>query len=191
VKPTVDTLFDDYAARWARGERPDAADYLERAGWQREELALLIDRYLAVAPALEPDESALAFAERLAAGDPPLLAARVARGLKVQALVDRIVKAFSLPADKDRKVSAYWHELESGRRRPADVAPELWDKVVELLGPAAEAARGWSPPPLLATDVKYSRVRDETFLSEEPAPAPAVEEGSQTDEVDLLFGYGH
>jgi hypothetical protein len=157
---------------------------------EREALAAMIDRYLAVAPAPEPDEAALRFAERLAEGDPPLLAARVARGLKVQALVDRIVKAFSLPADKDRKVSAYWHELESGRRRPADVAPELWDKVVELLGPAAEAARGWSPPPLLAADVRYSRVRDETFLAEPAAPAPPVEEESQTDEVDRLFGYG-
>lgn len=108
----------------------------------------------------------------------------------MQAVVNWLVKAFSLPADTDRKVSAYWHELESGRRRPADVAPELWDKVVELLGPAAEAARGWSSPPLLAAEVRYSRVRDETFLTGPAAPAPAVEDEPQTDEVDRLFGYG-
>jgi hypothetical protein len=82
--------------------------------------------------------------------------------------MDRIVKAFSLPADKGTRVSGYWHELESGRRRPADVAPELWDKVVELLGPAAEAARDWSPRPLLAADVKYGRVGDATVLTEPP-----------------------
>lgn len=32
---------------------------------------------------------------------------------------------------------ACWHELESDRRRAADVAPEPWG-TVELLGPAAE-----------------------------------------------------
>jgi hypothetical protein len=191
VTDAVDTLFDEYAARWARGERPDTADYLDRAGWQREELALMIDRYLAVAPGPEPDEATVRFVSALyERGEPPLLAARVARGLRVRAVVDWVMQSFSLPADKAEKVSLYWHELERGRRRPQDIAPELWGKVVELLGPAAEAARGWSPPPMLAADVKYSRVRDETFLTEPPVPAPAVEEESQTDEVDRLFGYG-
>lgn len=186
----MDTLFEEYVARWARGGRPDTASYLDRAGDERAELAVMIDRYLAVALPVEPEEAAIRFAERLAEGDPPLLAARVARGLKVQAVVDGFLKAFALPADEARKVSAYWHELESGRRRPADVAPELWDTVVELLGPAAEAARGWSPPPLLAADVRYSRVRDEPFLTKPAAAAPPAEERSELDEVDRLFGYG-
>lgn len=189
----VDTLFDEYAARWARGERPDTADYLDRAGKEREELAVLIDRYLAVAPAGEPDEATVLFLTEVYEHDePPLLAARVARGLRVQAVVDWLLKSFSLTADKTEKVSLYWHELERGRRRPQDVAPELWGKVVELLGPAAEAARGWSPPPLLTADVKYHRVRSESFAPEAAAsaPAPSVEEPSQLDEVDRLFGYG-
>jgi hypothetical protein len=160
VTDTVDTLFDEYAARWARGERPETADYLDRAGPEREALAVMIDRYLAVAPAREPDEATVRFlAEIYEQDEPPLLAARVARGLKVQAVVEWVMKSFSLPADTAGKVSAYWHELESGRRRPQDVAPELWGKVVELLGPAAEAA-------------------------------PSVEESSEVDEVDRLFGYG-
>lgn len=189
---TVDALFDEYAARWARGERPDAADYLDRAGPEREALAGLIDRYLAVAPAPEPDEATLRFVSRLLEDEePPLLVARVARGLAVRAVVDRIVEAFALPADTREKVSRYWHELESGQRRPADVAPELWSRVVELLGPAAEAARAWSPPQLGA-EVAYLRVRDETFALEPPPAASAapVEDVSQTDEVDRLFGYG-
>lgn len=189
----VDTLFDEYAARWARGERPDAADYLDRAGEEREALALMIDRYLAAAPPGEPDEATVRFVSELYETDePPLLAARVAKGLKVRAVVDWLVQSFGLPADKTGKVSAHWHELESGRRRPQDVAPELWGKVVELLGPAAEAARGWSPPPLLAADVRYHRVRTESFApgAAASAPAPSVEEPSQLDEVDRLFGYG-
>jgi hypothetical protein len=191
VTDPVDTLFDEYAARWARGERPEAADYLDRAGAEREALAVMIDRYLAVAPAGEPDEATVRFLAEIYEGDePPLLAARLARGLKVQAVVQWVMESFSLPADTTSKVSAYWHELESGRRRPSDVAPELWRTVVELLGPTAEAARGWSPPPLLASDVRYHRVRSKSFSLEQPAAAPSVEEPSQPDEVDRLFGYG-
>jgi hypothetical protein len=193
VTDAVDTLFDEYAARWARGERPDAADYLDRAGREREELAGMIDRYLAAAPPGEPDETTVRFVLELYEKDePPLLAARVARGLKVREVVDWLVESFGLPADKTSKVSAYWHELEGGRRRPQDVAPELWGKVVELLGPTAEAARGWSPSPVLAADVRYHRLRTESFASEAAAspPAPSVEEPSQPDEVDRLFGYG-
>jgi hypothetical protein len=191
VTDTVDTLFDEYAARWARGERPEAADYLERAGSEREALATMIDRYLAVAPAGEPDEATVRFLAEISERDePPLLAARLARGLKVQAVVERVMKSFSLPADTAGKVSAYWHELEIGRRRPSDVAPELWRTVVDLLGPTAEAARGWSPPPLLAADVRYHRVRSESLSLESPAAAPSAEAPSEPDEVDRLFGYG-
>jgi hypothetical protein len=43
----VFTLFDDYAARFARGERPDARAYLARAGEGADELAGLMDAYLA------------------------------------------------------------------------------------------------------------------------------------------------
>jgi cell division protein FtsB len=34
-------LFDEYAAAYARGERPDAGAYLERAGAEADELARL------------------------------------------------------------------------------------------------------------------------------------------------------
>jgi hypothetical protein len=192
VTDAVDALFDEYAARWVRGERPEAADYLDRAGGEREELAAMIDRYLAVAPTLEPDEATVRFVAALYERDePPLLAARVARGLRVQAVVEWLLQSFALPIDRAEKVSLYWHELERGRRRPQDVAPELWGKVVELIGPAAEAARGWSPPPALASQVRYHRVRSESFDVEQPsAAASSVEEPSELDEVDRLFGYG-
>ncbi len=39
----VMVLFDEYAARFARGERPDPREYLRRAGEGAEELASLID----------------------------------------------------------------------------------------------------------------------------------------------------
>jgi hypothetical protein len=188
--PTVDTLFDEYAARWARGERPDAADYLDLAGTRRAELALLIDRYLAVAPAGEPDEATVRFVELYEEDEPPLLAVRVARGLKREDVVAWLLKSFGLPADKEKKVSAYWHELEVGLRSPSDVAPELWRRVVEFLGREAEMARAYlviEKPAQLA----FERRQETDFMLSAPAAtAPRVDEQPGPDEVDRLFGYG-
>jgi hypothetical protein len=187
VKPTVDTLFDEYAARWARGERPDAADYLDRAGKERAELALLIDRYLSVAPAFEPDEATVRFVELYEGDEPTLLAVRVARGLRREDVVAWILKSFGLPADKESKVSRYWHDLEVGRRSPGDVAPELWRRVVELLGREAEAARSFRI--LVSQSRPAFERREPTDFVPAPAAAPMrVEE--PPDEVDRLFGYG-
>jgi hypothetical protein len=187
---SVDTLFEEYTVRWARGERPDTASYLERAGKQRAELAAMIDSYLAVAPPPEPDEAAIRFAERLAEGEPPLLAARVARGMRVNTVVERLMKAFRIPADKEEKVSLYWHELESGGRQPSDVTPELWREIVEILGSAAEAARGWMAAPS-PSKLAFERREITDFPPAPAAMAPSrVEEVSLPDEVDRLFGYG-
>jgi hypothetical protein len=46
MRDDVMRLFDEYAARFARGERPDARAYLARAGSGEDELAALIERYL-------------------------------------------------------------------------------------------------------------------------------------------------
>ena len=186
----MDTLFDEYTSRWARGERPDTASYLDRAGHERAELAILIDRYLAFAVPPEPDEAAIRFAERLAEGDPPLLAARVARGIRAQTVVERLLKAFRLPADQEKKVSRYWHALESGCREPSDVTLELWHEIVEILGSGAEAARGWSVRAAGRQQIAFERRETTDFApTTAPAAAPAKEE-DERDEVDRLFGYG-
>ena len=184
----VDKLFDEYAARWARGESPDVADYLDRAGAARQDLALMIDRYLSVAPAQEPEEALVRFAELLDAGEPPLLAVRVARGLRRQDVVRWVMESFSLSAEKEQKVSAYWHELESGQRSPAAVAPELWRRLVEYLGPGTEAARGWQPA--AAPDVAFLRLPSPDAKLKKARPAAAAAAGhAELDEVDRLFGY--
>src|SRR6266550_1659482 len=53
----VFTLFDDYAARFARGEAPDLRGYLTRAGEGAGELGRLVDAFLARASPPEPDEA--------------------------------------------------------------------------------------------------------------------------------------
>ena len=184
----VDTLFDEYAARWARGEHPDAAEYLEQAGDDRDDLALLIDGYLSVAPAQEPDEETVRFFQLFEADEPPLFAARVARGLRREDVVQWILTSFSLPADKAEKVSAYWHELEIGLLSPSDVAPDLWRRVVELIGRKAEAASSFRLM-TSAPRVIFERRQDTDFShSVYPTPAEPVS-GAEPDEVDRLFGY--
>ena len=72
----VDELFAEYAAAYARGERPAASEFLARAGGEAEELARLIDTFLARAPAPVPDETTVALFEGWRAGESPLLRLR-------------------------------------------------------------------------------------------------------------------
>src|SRR4029453_15441354 len=84
-------LFDDYAARFARGERPDTREYLARAGEDATQLAALIDRYPESVPALGSSEEAQALPEAWLEGEPPLLALRTKRGLRRDAVVNALM----------------------------------------------------------------------------------------------------
>ena len=44
-------LFDEFARCFARGESPAVHEYVERAGESGDELARMLDRFLASAPA--------------------------------------------------------------------------------------------------------------------------------------------
>src|SRR5947199_126918 len=72
----VFTRFDDYAARFARGEAPALRGYLTRAGESAGELGRLVDAFLARASPPEPDEERVALARAWVEGQPPLLELR-------------------------------------------------------------------------------------------------------------------
>ncbi|GIU95796.1 MAG: hypothetical protein KatS3mg012_2253 [Gaiellaceae bacterium] len=85
MRPEAELLFEDFAARYARGEHPDVRDYLERAGDERDALVTLIDGYLASVPAQPPSAETLATFAELALEErkaPPMLAMRVRMGLR-------------------------------------------------------------------------------------------------------------
>src|SRR2546422_6678195 len=69
-------LFDEYAAAYARGERPSAENYLERAGAAREQLASLLDEFLRRTPVPPPSEDDRRSLRLIVADEPPLLALR-------------------------------------------------------------------------------------------------------------------
>ena len=107
-------LFEDYAARVARGEEPDARDYLDRAGTDEPKLAALIEEYLLTMPAVEPSDEQVAALEAWLEGEGPLLGVRRQRGLKRADVVGMLVDVLGLERRQKEKVGEYYHELESG-----------------------------------------------------------------------------
>ena len=178
-------LFDEYAARFARGERPDAREYLARAGEGADELAELIDGFLHAAPAPEADADARARVEAWLEGEPPLLALRTRRGVKREAVVDVLIERLGLNPEKRKKVERYYHQLETGLLDPARVSRRVFDVLTEMLHASLADIRGWRARPTDA-NVVYMR-------SAEIAAAPAISEADRKehDEIDSLFLEGH
>src|SRR5438067_1457521 len=115
----VTSLFEEYAASFERGERPDLRLYLERAGGESGRLARLVDVWLQAVSAPEPSEEAVEQTRAWLGGEPPILSQRTARGLSRDAVVDFLVERFGLPAAKREKVRRYYHQVESGRLAPS------------------------------------------------------------------------
>jgi hypothetical protein len=180
----VDTLFDEYAVAYARGERPEAEEYLRRAGAQADELALLLDRFLAAAPVPAPTPDAVRMYEAWERGQTPLLALRTARGVTRDGVVDAIVTALSLDPAKRGKVKRYVHELEAGLLEPRRVDRSVLAAIAEAVHAKVEDLLAWRPRPLAMEGV---------FLrADDPADAvmSAPAEPEEEDEIDRLFHSG-
>jgi len=194
VNAGVELLFDEFAARHARGEHPDAREYLEQAGERRDELARLLDGFLAAAPVQPPGEETLQlFASLLPeslpgeTATPPLLAERVRRGWRRDEIVNWIRERFGIGEEKQEKVARYWHELETGLLPVSRVSVRLREALAERFGEAAQAAVTWEPPALEA-DVAFRRMANASspkMLYERMSSSSAEPE---RDEVDELFG---
>ena len=178
-------LFDDFAARFARGERPDAREYLAQARDGADELAALIDRFLETVPPPPPDEDALVAVEAWLAGEPPLLELRKRRGVKVDGVVDALVDQLSLDRAKRAKVKRYYQQLETGLLDPARVSGRVFDALSETLHARVRDALTWRPRPsaLEGTYLRADAMADVRML----AHGPAAPELAERDEIDKLF----
>ena len=177
-------LFDDYAARFARGERPDAQEYLARAGEGADELAPLIDRYLESAPAPAADEDAKALAATWIEGEPPLLELRNRRGLKRDAVVDALISALSLDPAKREKVKRYYHRLETGLLAPRGVDRRVFDVLAETLRASLTDVRAWRPQ---RQGIEAAYMRRDAEAAPSMPPLVLADEAGERDEIDLLF----
>jgi hypothetical protein len=178
----LDTLLDELARRHARGEPLDVEGALRRAGDRADELAPLIETFLARAPRRGPSAESLAFVGSL--DEPPLLRARVAKALRVDDVVDAIVSECELDPEARPRVRRYYQQLEGGILDPSRVATSVWDAITGLLG-RSRAVLSAPPGPAPAAGPMY---RGETMLRLRKGPMPlAAPEPSPRDEVDALF----
>jgi hypothetical protein len=192
MRATPELLFEEFAARYARGEHPDVRDYLERAGHDRDAFVALVDGYLASTPAQPPSEETRATFAELLPGDaatPTMLAARVQLGLPRGDVVRKLMEWLALPPEKEDKLARYYHELETGLLDPKGVQPAVWHNLAKIFGTGIRALmlRPNEPPPVMVA-AYYRRSEDAVRASAAPpALARMVATEPERDEVDMLF----
>ena len=121
----VDRLFDELAAAYVRGERPDLPAYLARAGDEADELARLVDAFLRTVPPPEPSEDDVAVMRARLGGEPGLLALRKRRGRRVDDVVDEL--AARLEVDDRTRLKRYYQRLEGGVLDPHRIDERVWE----------------------------------------------------------------
>ncbi len=180
----LDTLLDELARRHARGEPLDVEGTLRRAGDRADELAPLIEAFLARAPRRDPSEDALRFVRSL--DEPPMLRARVAKALRVDDVVDAIVAACKIRPEGRSKARRYYQQLEGGVLDPSRVAASVWDAITSTLGgsKASLTAPPLAPGPAPSPMYRAERLLDADTMATLAAPA---REPDAPDEVDVLF----
>jgi hypothetical protein len=177
-------LFEKYASAYARGERPRAREYLDRAGAGADELAALIDRFLARAPAPAADRATAALIAAWAEGEPPLVHLRASKGVRVDVVVDEIVASAGVDLAKRSKVKRYYQRLEQGLLETKGVSATVWEVLERLLGAEARDAVGWRGKVISAPQPAFYRALPSLDLSSSSAPEGPIE---PHDEVDRLF----
>jgi hypothetical protein len=187
-------LFDDYAARYARGERPDVEEYLSRAGAKADELARLIDGYLERAPVPEADQQTAVMMDAWIKGEAPLVALRASRGIRRERVVRALVERLQLDPAKRVKVDGYYHELENGLLQSGRVDRSVWVVVADVLGARVSELLTWGPRRPVAEPGAPAFFRaDARAVAERPVPAAAAADqppatAPEPDDVDRLFG---
>lgn len=179
----VAQLFDEFVDAHVSGERPDVREFLLRAGLGSDELGLLIDRYLEVAPIEQPDEETVIALNARLEHLTPLTAARRRLPLKVDDVVERLRELLGLDESSRVRLRIAYQQLEAEQLDPTGVNDRVWDALRSILGldPRRLAMRKTSAFAAAA----YRRAAD--FQAGEPAPAAPLGEGDAPDEVDFLF----
>ncbi len=181
----VGVLFDEFVASFSAGGDPDVLDYLARAGARRDELAAPIDAFLATAAPPEPGEEQVAALRAWIAGQPPLLDLRVRRGLKVEAVVERLRERLALPVRALGALRVAYHELETGLLDPAGVDRSVWEALREIFGSNVRDVAALRPAPPAAAPA--FRASEPTLSIEGVAPPGVGSEAEADEEVDRLF----
>jgi len=173
-------LFDEYAVRYARGEQPDPADYLRRAGDHANELAHAIDAFLATTPPPEPSTESIQLFRTWLSGASPLTQMRLSRDLEVDDVVDGLLQRLQLQQTNRTKLRRYYNQLEEGILDLKRVTNRLYGALAETLGTRTSEL---FLPQRGAADLRLAYLSQHRHLPQkqhEPAP-------ERWDEVDQLF----
>jgi hypothetical protein len=183
VSEVVAQLFAEYADAYVRGEDPRAEEYLARAGGQAADLARLLERFVRMAPAREPDAATVALTEAALTGEPPLIALRASQGIRVDDVVDALAEQFDVEESKRAKLKGYYQRLEGGLLDSTRVSRRVWDVLASVIDPQSQELAAWQPRKPVAGAV-YLRAG-------EPMAAPQLsfghQKGEEPDEIDRLF----
>lgn len=178
-------LFEQFAARRARGERPDPIGYLALAGPGAGDLQRLIDGLLTSAPPPPPDPATLESMRALVAGEPALLELRLGRAMRVDEVVSGLVSQLRLGAGRADKVKRLYQQLEAGLLDPSRLDRRLIRALSRTLGvPERDLPLG-GPPPSPTPLPAYARGAATTAAAEWSVQ---LEDAGPPDEVDRLFG---
>jgi hypothetical protein len=181
----VADLFTEYADAYVRGEEPRASEYLARAGAGADELAQLLNTFVASAPRPPATPDALAVVSAWAEGEPPLVRLRASHSVRVDDVVDAIVEEAGLAATGRAKVKRYYQRLEEGLLPPDGVSEQVWRVLRRLIGPVAEAAASWRAEAAAAEPAYFRATHGPLATS-----VVAREREAPRDEVDELFTSG-
>lgn len=184
----VGQLFDEYATAYARGEQPRARDYLARAGEDADELARVLDRFLAAAPRPQADAETLALVSAWMEEEPPLVHVRASKGVRVDEVATAIVADAGLAEAQTAKVKTYYQRLEEGLLDPRGVSERVWETLRRLVGPTAQAAAAWRLAPTTLEPAFYRGTSDIVHgLGAATEAMDAIPPMPERDEVDELF----
>jgi hypothetical protein len=175
-------LFDEFGERYLRGERPDVREYLERAGSEADELAPMIDRFLAAVPAPAASEDTVEAWRAWLAGESPLRALKARRGVHDMQIVEALVDKLGLDRSKSKKVAGYYHELESGELDPRRVDRRVYEVIANQLKARIGDLLAWTRPQPIAPRWFLSAASEAAAFR--VSPAQPTEE---LDEIDRLF----
>jgi hypothetical protein len=175
-------LFAEFADAYARGDRPDAQAFLERAGAEGDELALLIERFLQGVPAPEAGPQDAALLAAWLGIEPPLLELRRRQGLRVDEVVERLGAALEIDAKRHPRLKWQYQRLEGGTLDPTAVAARVWQALSEIFAAQVDDLAGaWRPPP--APRAAFLRAAPLTTSADRP-PTPGLD---PDEEIDSLF----
>ena len=190
---TTEQLIEEFRRAYVAGERPDAAEFIKRAGaGDHEAVRIGIRMVLAEEPPPDPAPETLVMVQAMMRGEQPLIALRTSKGLTRDAVVHRLRELLLLGPEREPKVAEYYHRIETSQLPLAGIRDRVFDALAGALGVARSSLmlKGPGPEERGAEFAAFARAsRPGEALGPMGDVLPLAAPG-EPDEVDDLFTGG-